>query len=1108
LLLYLKALFIFKLREKTGVEFMIPLLKSKLMIPEIPGKALYSQRIKNLDIINKRITVITAPAGFGKTTSVLLSLKNKRDNVRWYRLEKEDGFLPIFYAHLIETLSGGHKKESLECYRTLNSIQDIQNEYPLLNAQICQDLFSAIDSNNGTSERFFLVLDNFHAVLDNPAIVKSLQYFTFNFPPNVSIIVTSRVETGILSGKLAISPDAKAICAEDLRFTKEDADKLIQSTYKLSFKSEELEKIYAYSEGWAAGLYMICHSSHPLTAYNPGPASPVQSSQDRFTRFFHEFLCELEEDRRIQLAKISILSDFSELELKEIFQFDQPEALIKWLEKSNLYIQKTMTRPIRYRFHSLFREQLLNTLQDCFTEDQIKNLYITAAAYYQNESLHDKAISLLVHIGCVREAAAIAQDACTGAFNTGRTPLLAGIIGQFSDSVIESNPYLLFSKGVVLVNIDHRQCYECGRTSLIMFKRTKDMSYLMNAFALILAVAFETCDFSYLKSVAGFLPKLRIALAGGPALKKLVLSMILSTVANEKLKRGTMLYQLFSEMEIPDPVWNYCFLSIRSLLLYRTGRLRESAENLDRVLRHPVGLSNDQLRITGIVGCHLGACLMRDENRIKALMAEMSALGEKYDSDFARGYTYQMAAFIHYQNRNVSEATGSLEKACFDFKKSHSPHLGSICRITQCLWDVNPSSAGERLQKAEAELGNIKAADIGHGYYELCQGMTGAIAKQAGDYVRAEALLLKALSISQKKGAHQSSCGILLQLADLYRLRRNPKREQYYLKRWVQESKSKDYLFFWEMDYPTFVSVCARAAEKQLCMDYIGKVIRLYFGLDKAKLFFDDPAGVSSDPLGFIQASNTPDKELRMVHFQLFGSFKMTIEGKEITEKELKTRKISGILKYILVHADKPVSRETLAAIFWPESDAKAAYASLRVALYELRKILARLDLSFEGENALIIESKTGFEIAADNVIQTDIQEFTALYQRYKKGELSPSEIEAALLRMNGLYTGDFLEDSLYDDWISLMREQYKSIFVETSYALSLLLMKKATFHEAEIVLNKHMTIDPFDEKACALLLYIYEKTDQHLRGNSFKRQFEKRFKQEFGEKANLKFFE
>jgi ATP/maltotriose-dependent transcriptional regulator MalT/DNA-binding SARP family transcriptional activator len=1081
---------------------MIPLLQSKLTIPEIPYNVLYSQRIKDLQIAKKRLVIITAPAGFGKTTAVLLSLKKEKANVRWYRMEKEDSFLPVFYTHLIELLFLNREKSSLECCRTLNSIQNIMDEYPLLNAQICQDFSIAVENRK---EKLYLVFDDFHTVMGSSALIKSIQYFAVNLPPEVSIVVTSRVETGILVGKLAIQPDILAVNAENLRFTREDTEKLIRSSYKLDFTSEEMEQVYSYSEGWVTGLYIICQSDHPL-AVCADDERPLDSVQDRFDRFFNEFILDLDENRRTELSKISILPDFSEYELKKIFDIEQPDELINWLEKSNLYIQKMLMKPARYRFHSLFRKQLLNALYTSFEEEQIRGFYIKAASYYKNTGSYNTAIRLLLYINEVSEAVEIAKSACTNAFNTGHTELIAGALSLFPELIIQNNAYLLFFKSVILININHDQCYQSARLALLMFNHQKDMSYLMNAFGMVMIVAFQTNDFSYLKSVAGYLPKLRVIMAGGIPMKKLMIAGISSVVADEKLKLGAFLYKLFGGMKITDPLWDYSFLMIRGILLYRIGDLKESLINLDQVMKHPVGLAHDQWRITGIVSCHLAACLAPNTAKSNEMMTELFTLAEKYDSDFARGFAYRMVAMSNYQCGNPAQAMLYNEKASDAFRKSGSPNLECICNIMKYLWDEEPSKAEQYLHLAETELLRIPRNDIGHGFDVLAKSMVGAIAKRACQFEKAEELLMQALAATERKGSRQNICGTLLHLADLYLLSKDSKHEQYYLSRWAHESKIYDYVFFWEMNYITLVRVCARAIEKRICVEHMQKIIAVNFGAENVNLILDQPEKAVVSPQEFIEGCRKFEKKTRIVYVKLFGSLKLAVAGETINEIEWKTRKISGILKYILAHNDKPVSRETLVALFWPDSDAKAAFTSLRVALYELRKILAQFSMGFESENALIAESKAGFKIAKGNIIQTDIQEFSVLYSKLKEVQLSSDDKENILWRMNELYEGDFLEETPYDDWASLEREHYKSIFIESSYALGRILINRNSFDQAEKVLNKHMLIDPFDEKACAMLIHIYETTNQSMRANALKRQFEKRYKTEFGEKANLAF--
>ena len=67
-----------------------PLLKAKLVFPELAPGVLYCDRLKNLDITGQRALILTAPAGYGKTTAVQLALQALRESTNWYRLEKED----------------------------------------------------------------------------------------------------------------------------------------------------------------------------------------------------------------------------------------------------------------------------------------------------------------------------------------------------------------------------------------------------------------------------------------------------------------------------------------------------------------------------------------------------------------------------------------------------------------------------------------------------------------------------------------------------------------------------------------------------------------------------------------------------------------------------------------------------------------------------------------------------------------------------------------------------------------------------------------------------------------------------------------------------------
>ena len=231
-----------------------------------------------------------------------------------------------------------------------------------------------------------------------------------------------------------------------------------------------------------------------------------------------------------------------------------------------------------------------------------------------------------------------------------------------------------------------------------------------------------------------------------------------------------------------------------------------------------------------------------------------------------------------------------------------------------------------------------------------------------------------------------------------------------------------------------------------------------------------------------------------------FGRFRLQIGARELTEKDFKTRKVSGLLKYILARG-KIQSREQLASIFWPEADRKSAGTSLRVALYELRKLLSGIGLGFDSEEALLEESKEGFALADAHVLVTDAQELEQLYEEWQKSR--PENPLPLLLRICDLYKGPFLESGEYDDWVTIQREYYAGIYSEALHALGEIAVHSSYLPATEYLL-KGLEIDPLDALTYSQLIALFEQTGQSERAALLRRRFKKRYKQEMGFDAEV----
>ena len=125
----------------------IPIIRSKLIMPQPPKVIMAPERLRRLSAAMqaRSAVIITAPAGYGKTTLLVNALNGCKSGgcrVCWYRLDEEDGDLAVFYAHLVETLFPKAEQAGEEVRSDLADCGDIFARHQHLNALICQELWA------------------------------------------------------------------------------------------------------------------------------------------------------------------------------------------------------------------------------------------------------------------------------------------------------------------------------------------------------------------------------------------------------------------------------------------------------------------------------------------------------------------------------------------------------------------------------------------------------------------------------------------------------------------------------------------------------------------------------------------------------------------------------------------------------------------------------------------------------------------------------------------------------------------------------------------------------------------------------------------------------
>ena len=1065
----------------------VPFYKSNFSVPDIPQKSLYSQRIHSFDVEKNRLSVFAAPAGFGKTTAVLLSLSNYRDNIRWYRMNREDSILQVWYSRLIKVLFSGDDTTSVSdtgSMGMLASIGDIEDNYPLLNAQIVQDVYAMCENSD---EHIFLVFDDFHFAVDSEVIIDTIQYFVENFPQHISIVVTSRRDPKIISGRIALRSDVRKISAKDLLFTKSEAYSLIEDIYELNMSVRCIDAIYKRTEGWAAGIYLLC-GNKKISDEDIEIIGTGKKGEEMFSLFLSKYLRDIDDQRKKILIKLSLLEDFSCEELSAILSVKDPKVFITWLQSGNFYIQKISTSPVRYRFHALFRDELNKLFDDSIHGEERCDFLKSVGEYYREK---DPQLSIRFYLrgGFSKDAIFVAEKYGKDFFDAGTPEKMFLIISEFSDELINSNPYLLLYKGMFRMNSDREFALNTFMSVMDGFKRIKNFSFLMNTFGMLLVVAYQNNGFSFIKQAYKKLPVVSLFTAGSDARQKFIISVFIALTGQDCLRTARIMRRLLDRRSINNDMWDFSYTMIRGIYFYRCGNLNEAASVLERIIAHPVLHSNDQWKIIGLVSCCNIPFLCMDFDLMQYFINEFFLLGEKYDSPFASGYGHFMLAYLKYGKCDIVGAIKSIDNSVESFTEYGGDLLVKESKIIRALWDdVIPEE--KTLHEIQAIYDALKFEKPGHGLKELAMVVLGVLYKRMGKFDSGYVMLTEALASVKRMGAKQSICGILLQLTDLLSRKGEENNAKNCAISFAELTEQGNYMYWREADISSIRSVYALLPEK----------------VRKKSLF-----RIVSDMYGCGDSAENRKTIYQHIKIscRLLGNFSISCGEKCLIESDFKTRKVSGILKYLLtLDKGSVVPRERIAAVFWPDADNKSAFASLRVALYELRKTLAMTDMSFESENALLIEKKEGFTVNPNIMIEKDTDKLEKLYEEYRtslkdaNGEKKRKRVLEAICK---IYDGEFLQGEFYDDWATVLREHYSSMYFEALYRFAQELIADDRFLCAEKQLMKGLKFEPLDEECCKLLVETYNKSGQKDRADHFLKKFSKHYMEEMGVELLLK---
>ncbi len=370
-----------------------PLLKTKLYIPPPrPNLVPRPHLIERLNAgLHRKLTLISAPAGFGKTT--LLSewasqrVRESADGwlFAWLSLDKGDNDLVRFLTYLVaalQTVDAGIGRGVLDVLQS--------PQLPPLESLLALLINDLAGNHEGCSH--VLVLDDYH-VIHAPAVHEALVFLLDHLPLPLHLVILAREDPPVPLPRLRVQQQMTDIRAQDLRFTVEEATQFLNQTMGLRLTASDVAALESRTEGWIAGLQMAA-----LTMQNVEDTSAFIHAFTGDDRYVVDYLVTevlARQPPHIQafLLHTSVLQRFNACLCDAVTEQHDGREILAQLERANLFVTPLDHRREWYRYHHLFADLLRHQLRAQEGEESVIVLHRRAALWYEQHGLVDDALS-------------------------------------------------------------------------------------------------------------------------------------------------------------------------------------------------------------------------------------------------------------------------------------------------------------------------------------------------------------------------------------------------------------------------------------------------------------------------------------------------------------------------------------------------------------------------------------------------------------------------------------------------------------------------------------------------------------------------------------------
>jgi len=372
---------------------------TKLFVPVFSHHLIPRPRL--MDILNqgleRKLTMVSAPAGFGKTTLLAQWLHLNKEigsehtyafkastplvKVAWVSLDESDNALNLFWKYVITALEYAQPGLGAPLLAQLQSAIDRPIQ-PILTVLINRVLES--------DQHFILVLDDYHFITE-PTIHFSLGYLLDHLPSQLHIFVITRSEPSLPLSRLRARGQMLELDANLLGCTLEETGEFLREVMEVNLPDRVIGEVFNRTEGWLVGLQLLGLSLRQQPAYTEALEELGGTQRYILDYLTQEVLYQQSPEVQTFLLHTSTLPQFCASLCNAVLDRTDSQAVLNYLELANLFVVKLAGQRGWYRYHSLFAEALRYHLSELGLEIA-HNIHEQASRWYAEQEQKRKAI--------------------------------------------------------------------------------------------------------------------------------------------------------------------------------------------------------------------------------------------------------------------------------------------------------------------------------------------------------------------------------------------------------------------------------------------------------------------------------------------------------------------------------------------------------------------------------------------------------------------------------------------------------------------------------------------------------------------------------------------